>query len=67
MKVIHRKFLPTTVPTWKTITVFLLLDRLNWPGWAQGVVWTLVAISWIAAICVMCAEREAEPMLKDMP
>lgn len=50
--VIKSSSLPTRSPVGIAIVFWLLLDRLSAPGWAFGVLWTLVALMaliWIAS------------------
>lgn len=42
--VIKSSSLPTRSPVGIAIVFWLLLDRLGAPGWAFGVLWTLVAL-----------------------
>jgi hypothetical protein len=42
--VINIKSLPMRAPTHAAIVWWLLLDRLNAPAWAYGVMWTIVGI-----------------------
>lgn len=46
--VIKSSSLPTRSPVGLAILFWLLLDRLGAPGWAFGVLWTLVALMAIA-------------------
>lgn len=48
MKKIHRKYLPMDMPITGTVLWWLFLDRISAPGWAFGVVGTLLVIVWIA-------------------
>jgi hypothetical protein len=42
--VIKSSSLPTRSPLGLAVLYWLLLDRLGAPGWAYGVLWTLVAL-----------------------
>lgn len=51
--VIKSSSLPTRAPTATAILFWLLLDRLDAPDWAFGVMWTLVALlalGWIVSL-----------------
>jgi hypothetical protein len=56
-KVISRKQLPTNLPTQFTLLMWLVLDKLDSPGWVWGVVGTLVAILWASAIHAMYTQE----------
>lgn len=43
-KVVTRWQLPTRVPILLPFVAYLMLDKLNPPGWMWGVSWTLLAI-----------------------
>jgi hypothetical protein len=60
MKVIDSENLPARLPLWSSITVWLLLDRLQAPGWVYGVMGTLFAIIWIAAIVKFFRQTETK-------
>lgn len=47
-KVIHPENLPTRAPLWSSVVMWLLLDRLQPPGWWWGVVGTVFALFWIS-------------------
>lgn len=49
-KVVSGSNLPARFPITLTIAAWLLMDRLHSPGWVYGVVWTILAVLWIAAI-----------------
>jgi len=57
-KVIARKNLPVRLPLFPTITLWLLLDKLQSPGYVWGIVGTLMALIWIAAIFMIIKEKE---------
>lgn len=51
--VIKSSSLPTRSPISFAVLFWLLLDRLGAPGWAYGVLWSLVALGagvWIVSI-----------------
>ncbi|MBW9334569.1 hypothetical protein FEE59_13705 [Herbaspirillum sp. RU 5E] len=58
--VISRKNLPVRLPMPLTISLGLLIDRLDAPGWVWGVAGTAMAIIWISAILLLAAEEETE-------
>lgn len=49
-KVLHISQFPSRLPVTFTISVYLLLDKFQSPGWVWGVNVTLMAILWISAI-----------------
>jgi len=56
--VIKSSSLPTRSPLGLAILFWLLLDRLQAPGWAFGVLWTLavlLVIVWLASFWVESA------------
>ena len=58
--VIKPSSLPSQPPTFAAIVWWLLLDRLNAPGWAYGVLWTLVAIFFIAWVYRFWTDQELD-------
>lgn len=56
-RVIRLKDLPSRPPIFSTAVIWLLLDRFELPGWFHGVVWTLVALIWIAVIYAITTEK----------
>lgn len=50
IKVIDSDNLPTGFPVFKTITIWLLLDRLDASDIVRGIVWTMVVLYWFWAI-----------------
>ena len=57
--VIKASSLPTRSPIGMAIVLWLLLDRLGAPGWAFGVLWTLIApcvLTWIASFWAKSAQ-----------
>lgn len=55
-RVISGQNLPTKFPVYQTVTVLLLLDRLNIPQWAWGVTGTLAVF--ILAGCALEMKKE---------
>lgn len=49
-RVISGKQLPSNPPLVSTLVYWLALDKLAAPGWAWGVVGTIMAVIWIAWI-----------------
>ena len=49
-RVIAPSSLPTKIPLWPTIVLYLLLEHQQASGVVQGVVYTLLAIWWVVAI-----------------
>lgn len=41
---VNMRNLPTRMPTFPLITIWLLLDRFGAPAWAHGVYWTLAVL-----------------------
>jgi len=54
--------LPPRLPILFAAVAWLLLDRLNAPGWAHGVLWTLVAI-----LVLVFIRRVYKGTFKDVP
>jgi len=52
--------LPARSPVPFAILWWLLLDRLDAPGWAYGVLWTVVAAVTIAWIYCLCTTSERD-------
>jgi hypothetical protein len=63
-KVISKKNLPTNLPLVSSLVFWLVLDKLNAPGWAWGVVATLMIILWIVSIIDIFIREDFE-ILKD--
>jgi hypothetical protein len=59
-RVISRSSLPTHLPISETAVVWLILDRAGASGVAQGVVWTLLSIVWLAAIVLLLSEEQVD-------
>jgi len=59
-KVVSEKNLPTRLPVWSSLIVWLLLDRFNPPGWAWGVVGTVFVFFWIVAITDIFVREDVE-------
>ena len=53
---IKASYLPPRLPTMIAAVGWLLLDRLDAPGWAHGVLWTIVVMLVIAFIFRLCTE-----------
>ena len=49
-RVIAPSSLPTKIPLWPTIVLYLLLEHQQASGVVQGVVYTLLALWWVEAI-----------------
>jgi hypothetical protein len=59
-KVISSKNLPARLPLWTTILMWLVLERLNAPGWVWGVVGTIFVVLWIGAITLMIKQESVD-------
>jgi len=59
-KVIHRSQLPTRLPVTFAIAVYLLLDKLQAPGWVWGIAVTLLALVCISAVIGVVRELETK-------
>lgn len=55
-KVVHYNQLPSRYPFWVSATTWLLLDRLQPPGWVWGVVLTLLALIWVMQVVAIWHE-----------
>ena len=49
-RVVAPSSLPTRIPLWPTIVIYLLLEKLQATGVVQGIVYTLLVIWWVVAI-----------------
>lgn len=49
-RVVALSSLPTRIPLWPTIVIYLLLEKLQATGLVQGIVYTLLVIWWVVAI-----------------
>lgn len=58
--VIKSSSLQTRSPVGIAIVFWLLLDRLDAPGWAFGVLWTLVTLLALAWVISFWTERLAD-------
>lgn len=58
--VIKRSSLPQSSPVMFTAVMWLLLDRLDAPGWVWGSVGLLVVLVWIVAITRFVSDTEAD-------
>ena len=46
--VIPSKLLPMRAPVLATVAWLVAIDYWAWAGWARGVIYTILAIAWIA-------------------
>lgn len=60
MKTIAYKNLPARPPLLLTAVTWLLLDRLDAPGWAWGIAITLLVLVWVAQIAGMIREDNVD-------
>ncbi len=61
---VNRANLPTTLPIWPTITLWLLLDRLAAPGWVLGVVWTLWTVIFLICFFSLFTDKPRTPVFE---
>lgn len=59
-KKISYKNLPVRWPLWSSITTWLLLDRLQPPGWVWGAVGCVFALLWIILIIAFFTEEHVD-------
>ncbi len=59
-KVISWKNLPTRLPVWPSIIIWLLMDRVHPPEWLVGVGYTIMVLIWIMAIVSMVTETKVD-------
>ena len=57
---ISRSNIPVKLPFFQTITIYLLLDKLDAAGWIWGVVGTIVVLWWILAIVALITSSETD-------
>jgi len=55
-KVISHQNMPSRLPVTRTVVLMLAMDVWSTPGWAKGVIWTLLSLIWIG--CVISIWRE---------
>lgn len=60
-RVISYKYLPVRLPLFQTITLALVLDRLQPPGIVWGIVATLVCLWWVGAAVALAGEVNVLP------
>ena len=59
-KVIDRNCLPTRPPWLLGVILWLVLDRVQSPGWLTGVAWTIYAVLVIGWAMVVLKEDEVK-------
>lgn len=59
-RVISRKNLPSRVPVFQMMTVYLMLDKFDAPGWLWGVIGTFMVVALIGSLIEMHKENEVE-------
>lgn len=62
MKVIAVKNLPARLPIQFSAIVWLLADRLNMAGWAQGVTYTLLGVLWGVCVYGVATQEQTDIM-----
>lgn len=60
LKKIHRRNLPVKIPLFKTITIWLLLDRCNAPIWVWITFAIVALIAWIISGSMFCVEKQID-------
>jgi len=63
-KVIKRNNLPIRPPLTITLVMYLLLEHFNAPGWAWGIVGTILGILWIGGILDIFNEEDIDLLNK---
>lgn len=63
-KKIKAKFLPQQLPVLASIVYYLLLDKLNAPGWVWGVVFSIIALFAVVAVVSWFQCNAVEPEWK---
>lgn len=59
-KVISHKNLPSKLPVFQTIVLWLFLDRLNAPSWLMGAIGAVWLILFVAAIYLVNHQQEVD-------
>lgn len=59
--VIDRKYLPSTLPVFPTLTIWLMLDKIQPPAMIYGVVWTLWGLIFLAVTIRAFSEETTHP------
>ena len=57
-KVVSYKSLPIRIPWVHTALAYLFLDRFKAPGWAWGVVATVIALFWILSFIGLATQEQ---------
>jgi hypothetical protein len=65
-RMISRKNIPPMLPIGPGVVLWLLMDRLQSPGWIKGVAWTIWGLIF-AATCYALWDSEQVDVLKDKP
>ena len=52
--------LPTRLPIWRTVIVFMLLRYEHASDLVCGIVYTLLALWWAASICAVLVEKHQD-------
>lgn len=60
MKVVSFKNLPTRLPIYQGLTLWLVLDRVDAPSWAWGAVGTLFGLLFLVALYIVCTQKQVE-------
>lgn len=58
-RVIDASCLPLRMPLLPSIVLWLLLDRLQAPGFVWGIVGTIMALLWISWVCCKLGYEES--------
>jgi hypothetical protein len=53
---LHPNNLPTRLPVWPAITLWLVLDRAQAPGWVWGATYTFIGLWFFATVLAMINE-----------
>jgi len=61
-RVFNRQNITTTLPVSFSITMWLLLDRLDASGWVWGVTGTIFGLLWISCIVSIFVEEPDSPL-----
>lgn len=62
--VIAWRYMPARLPVGFTALWWLVMERIDAPGWAWGMFWLVLAVVWAISIFLLFTQRLCDPMLK---
>lgn len=61
---INRKNLPARSPIGAMLLMWLVMERLDWPGWAWGVVYTIFGVALVAFLVELVTVEDVDVLEK---